>query len=222
MPYPIFLRLEGKEALVIGAGAVGRRKVAGLSGRGLARVLVLDPALSDGSETLHGGTRVEYQSRGFVPEDATGKALVFVCTNNRVCNARAAEACRERGVLCNVADAPEESDFFVPALAEHGDICLAVGTGGAGPALSRRIREELEAWLGNRYTALAALLRRLRPRLLALGLGATENTRIFRALVRSCLAEQLADNDFPGAEASLREQLPPSLHASIGDLLHER
>ena len=222
MPYPIFLELAGGRVLVVGAGEVGRRKIAGLAGRGLRHILVLDPAAPEKDELLACGARVEYRNRPFEPADASGMSLVFACTNNRKINAAVGKACRAQGVLCNVADAPAESDFFVPALVEHGDIILAVGTGGAGPALTRFLREELEDWLGTRYTALAAFLKRLRPLLLGLGLETGENTRIFRALVRSSLAEALAGDDPDAARAILRELLPEPLHAVIGDLLHER
>ena len=222
MPYPIFLELGGGRVLVVGAGEVGRRKIAGLAGRGLSRIWVLDPAAPEKDELLACGARVKYRNRPFAPADVLGMSLVFACTNNREVNSAVAKACRAQGVLCNVADAPAESDFFVPALVERGDIILAVGTGGAGPALTRFLREELEGWLGTRYTALAAFLKRLRPLLLGLGFETGENTRIFRALVRSSLAEALAGNDPDAARAILRELLPEPLHAAIGDLLHER
>ena len=222
MPYPLFLDLTDKTALVVGAGGVGRRKIAGLAGRGLARLLVLDPALPAECETLACGTLLDQQCRGFTPHDVMGMALVFACTDNRAVNAAVAAACHERGVLCNVADDPTAGDFFVPALVERGDVVLAVSTGGAGPALSKHLRKELEDWLGNRYTAFAALLRRLRPALLALGLETTENTRIFRSLVHSPLAQLLVDDNTEEARRILRELLPEPLHAAIGVFLHER
>ena len=221
MPYPLFLDLTGKAALVVGAGGVGRRKIAGLAGRGLTRILAVDPTLPKKRDLFPCGTPVEYECRGFAPEDIEGMTLVFACTDSREINAAVASACRERGVLCNVADNPADGGFFVPALVERGDITLAVGTGGAGPALSRFLRKELEDWLGNRYTALAAVLRRLRPALLGLGLETAENTRIFRSLVHSPLAEHLAAGNAEAAEKILRELLPQSLHAAIGVLLHE-
>ena len=54
-----------------------------------------------------------------------------------------ARACAERGILCNCTDAPKDSSFIVPALVEQGNIAIALSTGGASPALARKIREDL-------------------------------------------------------------------------------
>ena len=73
--------------------------------------------------------------------------LGFAATSNRETNDAVARACTERGILCNCADAPKDSSFIVPALVEQGNIAIALSTGGASPALARKIREDLETWL---------------------------------------------------------------------------
>ncbi len=221
--YPLFLDLRHKDVLVTGAGEVGQRKATSLAEASPRSITIVDPAppaaaLSRLMDALPG--LIAYHARGFQPEDISGKALVFAATPLREVNALVAALCREAGVLCNIADAPEESDFFVPAHFRNGDITVAVSTGGS-PALARRIRAELEAWMGNRYAALAQLLRKLRPLVLESGLPTAENTRLFRALVSSPLAERLAANDSTAVSALLTELLPPALHARMGELLHD-
>ena len=219
--YPLFLNLTAKDILVVGAGAVGRRKIASLLPCSPRSVTVVDPGLSpaDAREFAASGP-VRCLPRAFAPDDLTGKALIFAAAGKREVNALVAALCRERGIFCNIADAPEESDFFVPAHATSEGITLAVSTGGQSPALARRLRAELEAWLGTRYAGLFTVLSRLRPLVLGLGLPTEENSALFRALVNSPLADLLEKRQRAAAEALLAESLPQALHARIGELLH--
>jgi precorrin-2 dehydrogenase/sirohydrochlorin ferrochelatase len=69
--------------------------------------------------------------------------VAFACATPEV-NAQVVIDCRERGVWVNTASAPTEGDFALPAVVRCGAFTLAAGTGGASPALARRVREKLE------------------------------------------------------------------------------
>ena len=165
--------------------------------------------------------RVSFTKRSFTPSDVEGCALVFAATSSRQTNDAVARACAERGILCNCADAPKDSSFIVPALVEQGNIAIALSTGGASPALARKIREDLEAWLGERYTGISELLMRLRPLVLALHHETRQNTTLFRSIVDSPLSEALQRRDRQTCESLLRELLPIELHPHIMELLHD-
>ena len=147
--------------------------------------------------------------------------MVFAATSNRQTNDAVARACAERGILCNCTDAPKDSSFIVPALVEQGNIAIALSTGGASPALARKIREDLEAWLGERYTGISELLMRLRPLVLALHHETRQNTTLFRSIVDSPLSEALQRRDRQTCESLLRELLHIELHPYIMELLHD-
>lgn len=224
--YPIFLNLHGKRCLVVGAGRVGRRKIAGLLECEPAEVLVLDPNVpSAGVSALSEHPAVRHECRAFTSNDVVGRYLVFAATPARSVNALVAACCREQGVPCNVADAADESDFLVPARVDSGSLTLAVSTGGVSPALARALREDLEKWLGRRYCRLACLLDKLRPAILSLCLGSDADAEIFRALcampLRETLAEALNRADFGQAQAELRKVLPSAVHPFLAELLHE-
>ena len=133
--------------------------------------------------------------------------MVFAATSNRQTNDAVARACTERGILCNCADAPKDSSFIVPALVEQGNIAIALSTGGASPALARKIREDLETWL--------------RPLVLALHHETRQNTTLFRSIVDSPLSEALQRRDRQTCESLLGELLPIELHPYIMELLHD-
>ncbi len=224
--YPIFLNLSGQRALILGAGRVGRRKLASLLPCGLEEILLLevrdpDPELLALMKDAPVRFRCLALGETAGAEDLQDVTLAFAASSDRAANAHLARLCREKGILCNSADAPEDGAFQVPASCSLGQLTAAFSTSGLSPALARYIRQEAETWLGGRFGPLLTLMGRLRPLVLDLGQGTEANTELFRALVRSPLGKRLAAKDTDAAERLLRELLPVSLHPCIGDLLHE-
>jgi precorrin-2 dehydrogenase/sirohydrochlorin ferrochelatase len=219
--YPLFVDLHGKDILVAGAGSVGQRKIAGLGSSGSRRIMVVDPCLNaDRITELKKLGPVDCYARIFAAEDLHGKFLAFAATGSRAVNAEIAALCLEKGVLCNSADAPGEGSFIVPAHFTNNGITVALSTGGHSPALARKLREDLEVFVGKRYTHLLQVLSRLRPLLFNLGLPTQENTALFRALARSPLAGHLERGDLEAAEAILSHLLPEPLLDRVGEILH--
>ena len=72
-----------------------------------------------------------------------GIELAFACATPEV-NREVVAACRRRGIWVNAASEPADGDFILPAVFQRGKLRIAVGTGGASPALAKRIREKLE------------------------------------------------------------------------------
>jgi precorrin-2 dehydrogenase/sirohydrochlorin ferrochelatase len=155
--YPLMLKISGRRCLVVGAGAVGLRRAEALARAGSAVRLVSpqEPAgpLPPGAELL----AEPYQSGHL-----EGCLLAFACTDDPALNARIAQEARSAGILVNVADEPEDCDFFVPATCAQGEVVLAVGTGGACPDLARQLRDRLAARLPQRVGEFAAALASIR------------------------------------------------------------
>ena len=74
-------------------------------------------------------------------------SVLFIAGLGRSIAAELARRARLGGVLVNVEDAPELSDFHVPAVVRRGTLILTVSTGGRSPGLARRLRE----WLQRRF-----------------------------------------------------------------------
>jgi len=219
--YPLFLDLRGRHVLVVGAGQVGRRKVAGLAEAAPELIMVVDPAFEEGGmQRLRDMGPVQCLCRCFVPDDIQGKTLVFAATNSKKVNALVTRLCRESGILCNNADAPNDGSFIVPAHFTTGGITVALSTAGQSPALARVLRADLEAFVGSRYTRILPVLGRLRPLLLTLDRPSSENAALLRALVHSPLAGQLEFGDYASASATLVDLLPEPLRGRVGELLY--
>lgn len=227
--YPLFLNLGTVKILLAGAGEVGRRKAVDILACAPAELLWVDPGVSFAelleSVELSALPGLKYEQRSVQPEDVEGRALVFAATGSREVNRMLAEICAGRGIFCNVVDAPAEGSFFVPAHFSQGEILLALSTGGLSPALSRRLREELQEWMGEKYAPLLTVMGRIRPLVLGLetagGMEKHDHADIFRNLVNSNLAAALVTRDLSRARALLMQYLPLPLHSCIGDILYE-
>lgn len=158
MYYPMFLDLRDQPVIVIGAGKVATRKIRTLLAAG-ARVTVISPAATAAIRQLAGRRRtVRWLRRCYRRGDLAGARLVVAATDDLAVNERICAEARRRRQLVNCVAPPSAGNFIVPALARRGGITLAISTGGASPAFAKKLRRDLERFLGAAYPA---LLRRM-------------------------------------------------------------
>ncbi len=191
--FPMFLKLEGKQCLVVGAGKVGEPKVAGLLETGAhIRVVSLEasPAVR---EWAHAG-RIELELHAFSAEDLDGAFLAVVATNSRTLNERVYHEAQRRRVLCNVVDVPDLCDFFYPAVVRRGDLQIAISTAGQSPSLAQKIRQQLEREFGPGYASWVAELGETRKLILASDLDKEHKLDLLHSLAsREALEAALAE-----------------------------
>jgi siroheme synthase-like protein len=156
--YMACLDLAGRRCVVVGGGAVGHEKAAGLAACGAA-VAVVSPELHESFSELD----VEWVERRYRSEDLDGAFLVIAATSDPEVNSRVSRDAEELGKLCNVADVPELCNFILPAVHRQGPIAVAVSTGGASPALAKRLRSEIAELVTPEHAVLAEELRAMRP-----------------------------------------------------------
>ncbi len=213
-PYPVMMNLEGKQAIVVGGGRVGLRKVLGLLESG-ARVVVISPELVADLKNLVDSGDVHWIPEGFherLLDSYPGAQLIFGTTSSRATNVAIYEASTKRRIPCNIADVPDLCTFIVPAVITQGDLMIAVSTGGSSPALARRIREDLEKSFGPEYASLTRLMAEIRKQVLSTGSSSDENKRLFLELVNSEILSALRDNDRKRALGILKGILPETFN----------
>jgi siroheme synthase-like protein len=154
--YPILLRINDKRSLVVGGGVVALRKVQTLIEHGAA-VTIVSPDICPELEQLSKDGSVRTISRDYKPQDLNGVHLVVAATDDSSVNEKVATEAKKLGILVNVVDKPDISDFIVPSCFRRGDIIVAVSTCGKSPALARKIRTELESELKAEYARLAVI-----------------------------------------------------------------
>lgn len=94
-----------------------------------------------------------------------GAMLAIAATDDRAVNNRVAGDGEAGGVLVNVVDDAEHSDFILPSTLQRGDVVIAISTSGRSPALARKLRTELEEYLEREVGEIAVLLSEVRAEL---------------------------------------------------------
>lgn len=200
--YPLFLKLDGRRCVVVGGGTIAARKVRALLECG-ARVAVVSLELHTKLEEYAEANEIEIVRRAFEPGDLEGAAVAIAATNNRKVNEAVAKASRERGVLVNVVDVPDLCDFYVPSRVDRGDLQIAIGTGGAFPALAKRLRLALEKQFGPEFAAYVELLGRYRQEAKTRIVDPRQRTKAEEAFLDSPAFALVAEGKHEEAEKAL-------------------
>lgn len=208
MSFPVFLNVTDRLCLVVGGGAVGRRKArAVLAAGGRVRLVCLEPKPPD-LEDPH----LEWLREAYHRGHLAGAALVFAAAPPDV-NGVVADDARQRGLWVNRADRSENGDFILPATLRRGDLTIAVGTGGASPSLAQEVRDLLERQFDDRFAQWVGLLAELRPLVLATVADAEQRRRLFERLSQLHWLEQLRREGV----AAVRTRMQDEIEALAGD-----
>lgn len=162
--YPVYLDLNRRCCLVVGAGKVAARKVISLLEAG-ALVRVVSPEAVEEVAGLARQGSIDWQRRGFDKSDLEGVFLVVGATSDPEVNRQVYQAADSASILVNIVDEPGLCNFIVPSVIRRGEFQIAISSGGASPVLAREIREFLEQRFGPQYGELVEELSRIRENL---------------------------------------------------------
>jgi precorrin-2 dehydrogenase/sirohydrochlorin ferrochelatase len=200
--FPLFLNLTDRLCLVVGGGSVARRKAAALLIAG-ARVchVCLEPRPPEETSSA-----LEWRIEHYRIEHLDGVSLAFAAATAAVNRAVVAD-CRARRIWVNSATDPDAGDFFLPAVVRRGEFVLAVGTGGAAPALAGEVRRRLEAQFDDAFGVWTALLAELRPRVLEQVADRDQRRAVFARLASWEWLERLRQGGPDVVRAAMRAEV---------------
>ena len=197
--FPMFLKLAGKQCLVVGAGKVGEPKIGGLIDTG-ARIHVVAIEASDTVREWARTGKIQLDLRAFSENDLDGNFLAVVATASNSLNERIYREANRRGVLCNVVDVPEYCDFFYPAVVRRGDLQIAISTNGQSPSLAQKIRQQLERQFGPGYAEWVEQLGETRRLILASRLDKERKLELLHSLASREAFEAVLAERSPSAK----------------------
>ncbi|MEX0749869.1 MAG: bifunctional precorrin-2 dehydrogenase/sirohydrochlorin ferrochelatase [Dehalococcoidia bacterium] len=203
--YPIFVECKGRRVLVIGGGHVGAEKVRGLM-NAEADITVVAPQLNEEMQGYKSDGRFAHIEREYRESDLDADwHFIMVATDDGAVNREVREAGNRRRIWVNAADDPANCDFILPSVVRKGKITLAASTSGTSPALARRLREELDAYLTEDMPALADLLAEVRQEVRKRGINVENDT--WQEAIDAPLRVLLAQRRYDEARARLVERL---------------
>lgn len=160
--FPIFVKLAGRSAVVVGAGEIGEGKIRSLL-EAEAHVRVIAPKATPAVEQMAAAGEIRWERREYRAGDLDGAFLAVAATSTPAVNHAVYAEARELGVLCNAVDDPPYCDFYFPSVVRRGDLQVAISTAGESPALAMQLRKELNEALpmdaGERLRELGRLRR---------------------------------------------------------------
>ena len=195
----MFVKLEGRRCLVVGAGNVGEPKIGALIDTG-ARIRAIALEASEAVHEWANAGKITLEIRAFSAEDLDGIFLAVVATASSAVNGSIYREAQTRGVLCNVVDVPELCDFYYPAVVRRGDLQIAISTSGQSPSLAQKLRKQLELQFGPGYARWVAELGETRKLVLASHLDPKRKTDLLHSLasreaLKAALAEEAAKSE---------------------------
>ena len=140
--YPVYLNLAGKRCVIIGGGTIAQGKIGGLLQAG-CRITVISPDATPGIRQAAQRGDVQWLERPYQPGDLAGAFIGVAATNVWHVNQEIYQEAERNGVLLNVVDDPDLCTFIAPSVVKREPVTLAISTGGASPALARKLRETL-------------------------------------------------------------------------------
>ena len=143
---PIFLKLDGRRGLLVGAGAIALEKIGSLLKTGV-RLRVIAPEARAEIRKLAAEGKLEWVERGFVPSDLDGIFVVVAATNVPEVNAAVYREAVARDIPCNSVDDIPNCDFFFGSVVSRGELQIAISTAGESPAVAQRLRREIDEQL---------------------------------------------------------------------------
>lgn len=162
--YPLFLKLDKIQTLIVGGGNVGLEKVNFILKQSPnAKIRIV-------SETFHpeiilkalNNKNIQIVERSFVPQDLNGIKVLIVATNKNQLNIEVYQLAQKKNILTNVVDNPNLCDFYTAAVMQKGPVKIAVSSNGASPTLAKRLRDILEEVIPDEVEDTAELLKKVR------------------------------------------------------------
>jgi len=179
--YPLFLAIEGRTCLVVGAGAVGERKIRTLL-KYRAQIRLVARELSTWLEEKRSENAIVWAGKRYERSHLQGVTLAFAATDDLDLNRTIAADARELGIWCNMATEPDLGSFIVPSVFEQGALSIAISTSGLSPAVAKLLRQKLQLEIGPEWHFFIRLLGEFRKRFKSAGVPEKQAQEVFSRL----------------------------------------
>jgi precorrin-2 dehydrogenase / sirohydrochlorin ferrochelatase len=165
--FPIFLRLDQLQMLIVGGGNVALEKISFLfKNSENARVCLVALEIKEEIRKIAGKyPNLKLVQKAYEASDLEGMDLVIAATSLKELNEQIRQDAKRKKILINVADTPDSCDFYLGSVIKKGDLKIAVSTNGKSPTFAKRMRELLEDAIPDNISETLDELRQIRDNL---------------------------------------------------------
>lgn len=165
--YPVFLKLENMQVLLVGAGNVGLEKLESLLGNSPATAItIVAPFIKkELREFISNYPACKIIERGFEAADLNNKQIVVCATDNPALHQQIKTLANAKGLLVNVADTPPLCDFYLGSIVQKGSLKIAISTDGKSPTIAKRVKEVLNETLPDEIDSLLQNMQSIRNKM---------------------------------------------------------
>ena len=162
--YPVFLKLNQLETLLVGAGNVAQEKLNSILGNSPeAHITIVAPRVKEEvrqlAESFINCTIIE---RPFEEKDLDNKHLVICATDDRSLHELIRKMANLRKIILNVADTPQLCDAYLGSIVQKGSVKIAISTNGKSPTIAKRLKELLADLLPDEMEELLENMQKIR------------------------------------------------------------
>ena len=122
---PLNIRVDDKRILFVGGGNIAMHKIQTVE-QYTRNITVVAPEIHD--ELRDKGFKLVYKE--YEEADLEGCFLVYAATDNMEVNRKVKEEAALRGIMVNVVDNRELSDFISPAVYKKDEMTVAISSNG--------------------------------------------------------------------------------------------
>ena len=149
--FPVFLKLENFRVLIVGGGKVALEKVSAiLNNSPKTQITLIGTQVSEEIKQFRiTHPNLIIHQRSFEDHDLENTDFVISAVNNKETSLQIKHLAQQKNLLTNVADTPEQCDFYLGSIVQKGNVKIAISTNGKSPTLAKRLRETLDESLPN-------------------------------------------------------------------------
>jgi siroheme synthase-like protein len=142
--FPVFLKLEILNTLIVGGGNVALEKLTAIFNNSpKARVRLIAREINPDVRAYLTEKLIHFEERSFQPGDTDNIDLAIIAINDKIASKEIHDACTARKILTNVADKPDYCDFYLGSIVQKGNLKIAISTNGKSPTIAKRVKDVL-------------------------------------------------------------------------------
>ena len=216
--FPIFMNVRGQTCLVVGGGAVARRKTEALLRSG-ASIRLVAPQISTDLQALVQEKQGELLPRAFQATDLDDVVLVIAATDDEQVNQQVSALAAQARLPVNVVDQPELSSFITPAVVDRSPVVVAVSSGGNAPVLTRLLKARIESFVPAAWGRLAQLVGGYRQQVKNKLPALRQRNRFWSEVLQGPVAELALAGQVAESEALLQKSIEGQSAFSTGQFI---